>query len=152
MNKRTLIVLAVIAALAVAAVPLVNAQGRRHGHGSDGLMALGRLERAREALGLTDPQVTQIKTIVADLRAQNAPYREQLRGGIAAVAQTLVANPNDLAGAQVLLDKQTDAERTMKLNALTAASKALNVLTPDQRAKLGAFIAARQKEHSKDAD
>ncbi|MEO8034126.1 MAG: periplasmic heavy metal sensor [Acidobacteriota bacterium] len=151
MTKRTLIALAVVATLAVAMVPLVNAQGRRH-HGGEGLMALGRLEVAREALGLTDQQVTQLKTIASDLRAQNAPYREQLRGGIAAVAQTLVANPSDLAAAQALLDKQTDAERTMKLNTLTAASKALSLLTPDQRAKVGTFIAARQKNHSKDND
>lgn len=151
MTKRTLIALAVVATLAVATVPLVNAQGRRH-HGGEGLMALGRLEVAREALGLTDQQVTQLKTIASELRAQNAPYREQLRGGIAAVAQTLVANPSDLAAAQALLDKQTDAERTMKLNALTAASKALNLLTPDQRAKVGTFIAARQKNHSKNND
>ena len=54
--------------------------------------------------------------------------------------QTLVKNPNDLAAAQALIDQQTEAERAMKSNMLNAASKALNVLTTDQRAKLSDLI------------
>ena len=56
------------------------------------------------------------------------------------IMQTLVKNPNDLAAAQALIDQQTEAERAMKSNMLNAASKALNVLTTDQRAKLSDLI------------
>ena len=71
-----------------------------------------------------------------------------MRGGRQAIAQVLLANPNDVAGAQALLDKQLDAERQMKHNALVAASKALNVLTPDQRAKASAFLQQRMAKQS----
>ena len=59
------------------------------------------------------------------------------------IATVLINNPNDLATAQALLDKQSETERQLKSNALAAAAKALNVLTADQRGKLGDFV----KEH-----
>jgi Spy/CpxP family protein refolding chaperone len=145
MKKRTWIpAVVIVVLLAILAVPLVNAQGRHRARGDMALTALGRLERAREVLGLTDQQVSQIRTIAADLRSQNAPYRTQVRGSLATVAQALVANPDDLAGAQALLDQQAGAEQAIRHNTLTAAAKALGVLTPDQRAKVGTFIARRQ--------
>ena len=148
MKRRTLI-LTIVAAFALATVPFVYAQGHRRSHGDDfgGGMLFGRLARAKAALGLTDAQSDQIKAIAADLRTQNQPLREQLRGGFAGVAQALINNPNDLAAAQQLLDQQEQVERTMKSNALAAAAKALNVLTPDQRAKVSQFIASHQARH-----
>src|SRR4029079_9477387 len=104
---------------------------------------LGHLQRAKHALNLSDQQVTDIETIFHDLRTQNQTYRDSLHGAMADIATTLINNPNDLAAAQALLDKQEATEHQMKVNALQAASKALNVLTPEQRGKLGDFI----KEH-----
>lgn len=149
MKTRT-IILILVAVIALAAVPFVYAQGH-HGHGrGDGFgggMLFGHLARAKAALDLSDAQVEQIKTIGTALREQNKPYREQLRGGFTGVAQVLIKNPNDVAGAQALLDQQEQVERTMKSNTLVAASKALNILTPEQRAKVAQFIAARQARH-----
>jgi len=59
------------------------------------------------------------------------------------VATTLLANPSDITTAQALLDQQAEAERNLKANTLAAASKALGVLTPDQRSKLADMIAKR---------
>jgi len=118
---------------------------RGHGHGH-GVMMFG-LEHAKSALGLSDQQSADIKQIFTDLKTQNEPLRTSTRGGRQAIAQLLLANPNDVAGAQALLDKQLDAERQMKHNALAAASKALNVLTPDQRAKASAFLQQRMAKH-----
>ena len=101
------------------------------------------LARAKSALGLSDQQSADIKQIFTDLKTQNEPLRTSMRGGRQAIAQLLLANPNDVAGAQALLDKQLATERQMKVNALTAASKALNVLTPDQRTKASAFLQQR---------
>lgn len=147
MKKRTLIFSAAALVIVLAAVPFAMAQhmrGHRHGHGG---MMFG-LQRAKVALGLSDQQSADIKQIFADLRTQNEPLRTSMRGGRQAIAQVLLANPNDVAGAQALLDKQLDAERQMKHNALVAASKALNVLTPDQRAKASAFLQQRMaKQH-----
>jgi Spy/CpxP family protein refolding chaperone len=142
MKKRTLIFSIAAIVIVLAAVPFAMAQhmrGKHHGHGD---MMFG-LERAKSALGLSDQQSTDIKQIFTDLKTQNEPLRTSVRGGRQAIAQVLLANPNDIAGAQALLDKQLDAERQMKHNALIAASKALNVLTPDQRTKASAFLQER---------
>lgn len=149
MNKKHLTIAGVIAALVIVAAPFALAQrmrGAAHGGpGGDlgGVMFLGHLQHAKHALGLSDQQVTDIETIFHDLRTQNQTYRDSLHGAMADIATTLINNPNDVAAAQALLDKQEATEHQMKVNALQAASKALNVLTPDQRAKLGDFI----KEH-----
>jgi len=144
MSKRNLTIAAIVAVVALAAVPIVNAQqGRmmRHRAGDAGhFMFLGHLQHLRSALDLSDSQTAQITAIVKDLRDQNAQYRQQVRGGMKAVAQALINNPNDVAGAQALLDQQAAVEKTMKSNALVAASKALNVLTPEQRTKLGDLV------------
>jgi Spy/CpxP family protein refolding chaperone len=124
------------------------AQHRRaHGRGHGAMMMFG-MQRAKAALGLSDQQAADIKQIVTDLRTQNEPYRASLRGGRQAIAQILLANPNDIASAQALIDKQTEAERQMKTNALNAFSKALNVLTPDQRTKASAFLQQRMAKHA----
>jgi len=150
MRKRTIVILAILATLALAAVPFVYAQGfHRHQTNADsagglrGIMFFGRLHRAQKALDLGDAQVDQLKTIAQQVHEQNAPLRQQLRDGRLQIAQALLANPNDLAAAQALIDQQTTAERTMKMNVLAGVSKALNVLTPDQRAKASQFLADR---------
>jgi Spy/CpxP family protein refolding chaperone len=154
MRKRTIVILAILATLALAAVPFVYAQGFHRHQTNDstgglrGLMFLGRLHRVQAALDLSDAQVEQLKTIAQQVHEQNAPYRQQLRDGRLQIAQALLANPNDTAAAQALIDQQSTAERTMKMNVLAGVSKALNVLTPDQRAKASQFLAdraARQK-------
>lgn len=157
MKKRTLVILAVIAALA--AVPFVYAGARAHmaggsaghgpGHGMHGMhggfgagMAFGRhLEHLKGELDLTDQQAAQIQEIFASTRDENAQYREQLHGVYKNVAQTLIANPSNVAGAQALLDQQAAAEHAMKANLLESASKALAVLTPEQRTKLQTLLA-----------
>ena len=147
MKKRTLGFIAAGALVVLLAVPFAYAQhvrGHGGGHGEFGsMMMLGHLDRAKEVLGLSDQQVTDIKGIFENLKQQNAPYRDSLKGGMGSVAQTLLNNPNDLAVAQSILDQQSQAERTMKSNMLAAASKALNVLTPEQRSKAAEHL----KEH-----
>ncbi|HKS24583.1 MAG TPA: periplasmic heavy metal sensor [Thermoanaerobaculia bacterium] len=150
MNKKHLTIAGVIAAIVLVAAPFALAQrmhGRAHGGpGGDfgGVMFLGHLQQAKHALNLSDQQVTDIENIFKDLRTQNQTYRDSLHGAMADIATTLINNPNDVAAAQALLDKQEATEHQMKVNALQAASKALNVLTADQRAKLGDFV----KEHA----
>lgn len=154
MKKRTLIFLSAAILVVVLAVPFALAQhmrgaGHRHGcMGGDSSMAMfghmsGRMHGAKAALGLSDQQADGIKKIFTDLRAQNEPYRASLRGGRQAIAQVLLANPNDIAGAQALIDKQSEAERQMKTNALQAFSKALNVMSSEQRTKAAAFLQER---------
>jgi Spy/CpxP family protein refolding chaperone len=154
MKKRTLIFTAAAILIVVLAVPFAVAQHMYRagfGHGctrGDSAMMFGHMRGAKAALGLSDQQTADIKKIFTDLRAQNAPYRDSLRGGRQAIAQALLANPNDVAGAQALLDKQSEAERQMKSNALAAFSKGLNVLTPEQRAKASNFLQQRMAKRA----
>jgi Spy/CpxP family protein refolding chaperone len=149
MKKRIAIISStILVAAALVAAPVVFAQmhGRHGGHGfghAGGMGMLGMLDhfgQVREQLGLTDEQVGKIHTIFGDLREQNEAFHEQMHGTLKDVARTLIANPNDVAAAQAKIEAQTAAENAMKLNALNAASKALNVLTPEQRTKLGALL------------
>lgn len=148
MKKRTLIFSAAAILIVVLAAPFAVAQrgfGHRHGcrGGDSGMAMFGRMHGAKAALGLSDQQAADIKKIFTDLRMQNEPYRASLRGGRQAIAQLLLANPNDIAGAQALIDKQTEAERQMKTNALQAFSKALNVMTSEQRVKASSLMQDR---------
>ena len=119
------------------------------GDGFGGAMFLGHLGKVKSQLGLTDQQTSDIKAIFQQLRQQNQPYRDSMHSTMQQVAQALISNPNDIASAQALINQQTDAERTMKLNALTAASKALNVLTPDQRGKLSTMMQEHMSRQQK---
>jgi Spy/CpxP family protein refolding chaperone len=157
MKKRTLIFSSAAILIVVLAVPFAVAQhmhmrgagfGRGCMHGDSSMMMFGHMRGAKAALGLSDQQAADLKKVFTELRAQNAPYRASLRDGRQAIAQALLANPNDVAGAQALLDKQTDAERQIKANTLTAVSKALNVLTPEQRSKASNFLQQRMAKRA----
>jgi len=139
-KARTVLFPAAAVLLVVLVVPFAFAQRGRGMHEHGDMMLFGHLQKAKGALGLSDQQMTDIKAIFQQLHDQNAQYRQQVHGGMQQIMQTLVKNPNDLAAAQALIDQQTEAERAMKSNMLNAASKALNVLTTDQRAKLSDLI------------
>ena len=127
MKKR----MAMMAVLVALAAPL--AMARPHEGGG----IFGHLREMREELGLSDEQVAQLRVIAAELRGQNAQYREQMRDTRKDVAATLIANPSNVAAAQALLDRQSTAERALKTNMLNATAKALAVLNAEQRAELG---------------
>ena len=146
MRKRTLaITAAAVVMAALIAVPIAFAQHAKgmRGTGFGGERFLGHLKHARQALGLTDQQTSDIKAIVQELRQQNQQYRQSQRATMQQVAQMLINNPNDVAAAQALIDQQAANERAVKINSLNAVAKALNVLTPDQRAKLGSMLQER---------
>ncbi len=145
MKKRTLIITAAALAI-VLAVPFAFAQHMRMQgqQAAPGMpMFLFRLQHAQQALGLSDQQVSDIQSIFQALKQQNAPVAQSLRGGMLQIAQTLVNDPNNVQAAQALIDQQSAARHTIEVNTLNAASKALNVLTTDQRAQLLTMIQKR---------
>ncbi|MDQ6800937.1 MAG: periplasmic heavy metal sensor [Acidobacteriota bacterium] len=149
MKKRVLLTTGAITLVALIAVPLAFAQRMHSMHemqaGGDmpGAMMLGHLAHAKAELGLSDQQSADIKAVFQNLHEQNKTYRQSMHSTMAQVAQLLINNPNDVASAQALLDQQLESERVMRTNALNAAAKALNMLTPDQRTKLSTMV----KEH-----
>ena len=153
MKKRIIIATLLTSVVALTAVPLVMAGGPHGrfggGKGGHGWAMLGVLHHAKSELDLSDQQADQIKVIFEEARAQNAQYRTQLHDGYTGVAKSLLTNPTDVAGAQALIDQQTEAERALKTNLLNAASKALNVLNAEQRAKLGTMLEKHaEKKHA----
>jgi Spy/CpxP family protein refolding chaperone len=153
MKKRISLAALVLAVAAIAAAPhLMAGPG---GHGAHGMMPgghhgpgfFGHLRHLKGELDLTDAQTDQIKAIFKDVHQQNEQYVEQLHGGLKGAATVLLANPNDLAGAQAVLDQQAAAERIVKTNLLTATSKAVSVLTPEQRTKLAGLMAKHAERH-----
>ena len=157
MKTRKSMIAIVLAVGLLAAVPLAygGPGGRGHGGaamhrggGFGGGMFFGHLGHLKDELGLSDAQVDQIKAIFKEAHEQNAQYREQLRGGLHDATEALLANPNDLAGAQAILDRQTAAEKAMKQTMLVAASKALSVLTADQRAELAQIVKERSERRA----
>jgi len=151
MRKRIFWTTATIALVALMAVPLAFAQRARAMHGGDGAfggpMIFGHLRHAQQTLGLSDQQVSDIQAIFKDLHQQNQTYRQSMHSTMQQVAEMLIKNPNDVAAAQALLDRQMENERGLRNNALIAASKALNVLTPDQRGKLDTLLQEHINRH-----
>ena len=145
MKKRTLYIAGAAILALLLAVPFAFAQhmGMRAEGGPGMGFMFHRFGQMKETLGLSDQQVSDIKAIFQTLRQQNAPVRQSLHGGMLQIAQTLLNDPNNVQAAQALIDQQTDAERTLKTNTLNAVSKALNVLTADQRAKLLTVVQQR---------
>lgn len=150
MKTRKFLIATIIAAGLLAAVPLAyGGPGGRgfRGHGGPGGfgagMLFGHLRHVQEELDLSDQQVEQIKAIFAETHEQNAQYREQLHGGMKGAFEALLADPNNLSAAQAALDQQAAAERAMKSNILAATSKALNVLTAEQRTELAKMVQER---------
>jgi protein CpxP len=152
MRKRTVLVTTAVALMALIAAPFAFANHGRRMHGEFGFgdqMILGHLQHAKEALGLSDQQVSDIRAVFQDVRQQNQPYRRAMHDTMHQAAQILLNNPNDVARAQALLDQQIDAERTLRTNMLNAAAKALSVLTPEQRTKLSTMLQERMSRRAK---
>jgi Spy/CpxP family protein refolding chaperone len=146
-------ILGISAALAIGlvATPLLLARGGD----SRCLMGMGAghfghhgggFGRVLRDLDLTAEQKTALHGIHDAARDQNKVAKEALHDGLMDAARILLADPNNVEGARTAIANREAAIREMKDNTLTAVSKALAVLTPEQRATL----AARLEEHHKE--
>jgi Spy/CpxP family protein refolding chaperone len=164
MKNRIAVITVVTALSTLAAAPLLLAHphrtmggpgvdfrpGARGAHGPrPGAGLLGQLGRFRAELGLSEEQSARIRTIIAETHEQNVPYREELRKRRRAVAEALLKNPADVAGAQALIDERVEAQRRAQTNRLNATSKALAVLSAGQREKLSAMLAERAERRGR---
>jgi protein CpxP len=124
--------------------------GHRHGGGMEGpglFMGQGRgLDRMLDSVNATDAQRTQIKSIAqqaaADLKTQRQAARDLRQRSL----QIFTAPTVDAAAAESVRQQmvaQHDAASRRMLQAMLDIS---NVLTPDQRAKLGQLIQQRHQQ------
>jgi Spy/CpxP family protein refolding chaperone len=159
MKKRWIAVLVVVLVAAVA-IPIAYAGMNRRGgmgmhgmgmhgmHGEEGghgFAFFGHLRALREKLDLSDAQVEQIKQIAADVHEKNASFRGSMKDDFHAVADVLIADPNAIDRAEEILSKNEAARREMRDNMLRGVSRALNVLTPEQRGKLAGIVAEHRE-------
>ena len=142
-------VLAVSATVALSAWAQPSPGGHHHG-GMDGpglFMGHGRgLDRMLDSVNATDAQRSQIKQIAqqaaADLKAQHESGRALRERSL----QIFTAPAVDAAAAESVRQQmlqQHDASSRRMLQAMLDIS---NVLTPDQRAKLGEQIKQRRQQ------
>lgn len=143
---------ALIAAAAAVAVPTF-AQPGPHGPGGMGAMGAGpggpffgggrHIDRMLDSINATDAQRTQIKAIVAaaatDMKAQHQAGRA-LHDKARAIftAATIDTNAAEQLRLQMMAQQDLMSRKTLQVMLDVA-----QVLTPDQRAQLGALMAKR---------
>ena len=140
-RSKSLVIIAVVAAT-LFSVPLVYAaRGGRHdgGFGPEGRV-LKVLRHVGVELELTDQQKEQIKQIALDVRTQNKQYRASMKTGFRGAADILVANPDNVNAALSLLEQQDAQRAEMRQNIVEGVSRALKVLSAEQRTKLAELM------------
>ena len=143
--KKTWIVVGTVTLVAVmAAAPLAWAhQQAKAAREISPLMALEKLRQLREELNLSDEQVAELRKIGKQTREANSAYRASLRDNFAEAGLVLLANPDDVAGAEAILDRNAQAKKELRANVLDGVSDAVKVLTPEQRQKLTGVLEHR---------
>jgi Spy/CpxP family protein refolding chaperone len=154
MKKSWIVVLTMTVAVLVA-IPFAHAgmARRAHGHYGGGGMAghhagafFGHLRALHEKLDLSEAQTEQIKQIAAEVHEQNANYVSAIHDDVQAVADVLIADPNAVDKAESLLKQNAEARRQVGENILRGVSRALKVLTPEQRDKLADLVAEHREQ------
>jgi Spy/CpxP family protein refolding chaperone len=148
--SRKLVILSIAGAAALLlAVPVVFAHraglfgegcplGAKGWHGRGGL---ARLHALHDELNLTDAQMKALHEIFDKTRAQNAEAKKSLHAGLMDAAGILLQDPENLAAARIVLEKQDTAADQLKANLLGGVAEGLRVLTPEQRQKLSQRLA-----------
>jgi Spy/CpxP family protein refolding chaperone len=106
-------------------------------------MALEKLRQLREELNLSDAQMAELRKIGRETRETNAAYRASLRDNFSAAGLALLANPDDITGAEAILDRNEAAKKELRDNVLEGVSDAIKVLDPEQREKLKVVLEYR---------
>jgi Spy/CpxP family protein refolding chaperone len=107
---------------------------------------MGRMERIREALGLTDGQLEQARALRQEFRDQTSDLRDQIKAKVKEIPDLI--RKADLTQADLLslhreVRELTDQIAEKKIEKLY---KFWQQLTPEQRAKLGDLIAERMDD------
>lgn len=108
--------------------------------------ALHSLFRHQKDLGLSDEQVSKLKTIAVDYEKARIKGEADLK--LAEVdVQTLIHNDQaDLAAIEAALRKSESAHTALRLEAIKAMRATVAVLTPEQREKWRASFSPRHGE------
>ncbi len=134
-----------VATMAAAPLALAHQQAKRGGAMSP-LMALERLHQLRGELNLSDAQLAELRKIGIETREANSAYRASLRDNLGEAGLALLANPDDISGAEAILDRNAQAKQELRANVLEGVSDAIKVLDAEQKAKLASVLKHRMGE------
>lgn len=141
MHKKTIIIAAILMALAAGLATTAFAQHRGMGFGRhNGWM----LKHMVKQLNLTEAQQTQIKSIMADEKTKTRPMMQQLRQN----EQAEYANVNgsfDENQARAFANKQAQLMTDLIVEKERMRSQVYAVLTPEQRQKALQLMQERQQ-------
>ncbi len=143
MTRKTLWILVPTIVVGLLAAPIVWAHQQMHAKDQSMFMMLGKMRELRQELNLTDDQVNQLRTIATQTRDANRAERAAFRANIGEAGLVLLKNPDDVAAAQKILDRNDEARLQLRASVLQGVSDAIRVLTPDQREKVAQKIQER---------
>lgn len=125
---------------------LVAAQSvrRAHMHG-DGMFGGHMLHFFTEYLDLTTAQQAQIKQLIDNAKPALQPLRQQEHQSHQSMIQLITSGNFDQAKAQSIATEESQVHAQLEVQHALIASQAYQVLTPEQKTKLNAFIAKHQQ-------
>ena len=133
--------------LATAAVAQTTSSVAGPGRGAFGLNHM--LGFYTDYLDLTDVQQAQIKDIISKEKPTIQPLIEQLAASRQQLRQLESATPIDEAALRLAATQQSQTMAELRVQKAHIKNQVMQVLTPDQKAKLAKFTARRQQRFQK---
>jgi periplasmic protein CpxP/Spy len=134
----------IIGAAVMLAVAAAIAQGP-HGFGGPG----GEFHRMLRQLDLTSDQHSQVKAIFEKEKPTMQPLMQQMRQNQSAMKALEAAGPFDEAKVTALATQNSQTMIQLQVEHERIKSEIMQILTPDQKAKLGQIEANHEARMSK---
>jgi periplasmic protein CpxP/Spy len=145
MKSTRICILTIAAAVLLAAVAAI-AQGR-HGYGGPG----GGFHHMLKQLDLTADQYSQVKAIFEKEKPTLQPLMQQMRQNHQAMKALESSGPFDEAKTRTLATQNSQTMVELQVEHARIKSGIMQILTPDQKAKLAQIEANREARMSKHA-
>ncbi len=145
MKSTRIRILTIGAALVLAAAAAI-AQGR-HGYGGPG----GDFRHMLKQLDLTSAQHDQVKAIWQKEKPTLQPLMQQMRQNRSAMKALEASGPFDEAKTRALATQNSPTMVELQVEHARIKSEIMQILTPDQKAKLAQIEANREARMSKHA-
>jgi protein CpxP len=144
--KSTRIRILTIAAALLLAATVVVAQGR-HGFGGPD----GDFHRMLRQLDLTTDQHAQVKSIFEKEKPALQPLMQQMKQNQSAMTALEAAGPFDEAKTRALATQNSQTMVELQVEHARIKSEIMQILTPDQKAKLASIEASHEAHMSRHA-
>jgi Spy/CpxP family protein refolding chaperone len=145
MKSKHFKIAAVVLVLAVMAAVAVSQTVRRAHMRGDGMFGGPMLGFYVHKLDLTDAQQAQVKAIMAKEKPALQPLMQQMAQGHSQLRDLVMSGAFDEAKARELASQQTQTMTELTVQHARIASEMVQILTPDQKAKLSTLISQHEQ-------